>query len=76
MSESVARSIETAILEVFTDASVVVHIGSPGHYSIEVTDASFAGQNTLTRQRRVYATIKELMAGIMPARNAAARAAA
>lgn len=63
MSQPVADAIEKAVSAAFPDGQITVTIGTPGHFSIEVVDASFAGQNTLTRQRRVYATITELMAG-------------
>jgi acid stress-induced BolA-like protein IbaG/YrbA len=37
--------------------------GGGGHYEITVTSEAFAGLNRVKRQRLVYSSIKDLMAG-------------
>lgn len=61
--EAIADKLRTCILEALPDATVKVTLGSPGHYSLEVTSPTFEGQNTLARQRTVYAAITPWMAG-------------
>ncbi len=62
-AEAIATQLDEAIRAGIPDAEVVVTIGSPGHFSLEVTSASFEGQSLLQKQRSVYSTIKDLMAG-------------
>jgi len=61
--DDVAAALRQAILGAIPGASVDVTAGSPGHFEIRVTSKSFAGQSMVQQQQRVYAAIKELMAG-------------
>ena len=55
--------LEAAIRTAFPDAEIRVDALSPGHFAIEVVDASFDGLSRVKQQQAVYASIKELMAG-------------
>jgi acid stress-induced BolA-like protein IbaG/YrbA len=63
MSEQIAKQLHDAIVTRLPDATVEVTIGSPGHYSLQVTSAEFVGQKPLAKQRLVYSAIAHLMAG-------------
>jgi len=60
-AETIQR-IRSAILETLPTATVEVS-GSGGHFQIRVVSGAFEGENTLRRQRRVYAAIASLMKG-------------
>jgi stress-induced morphogen len=66
-SPSAARDItgelERAISAAFSGATIEVRAKSPGHFEIRVVSASFAEQNRVTQQQRVYAAIAHLMKG-------------
>lgn len=63
MSEDIAKQLHAAVVSKLPDARVEVTIGSPGHYSLEVSSAAFAGKTPLAKQRLVYAAISHLMGG-------------
>lgn len=63
MSEQIAKQLHDAIIAKLPGSTVEVTIGSPGHYSLEVTSAAFADQKPLAKQRMVYSAIAHLMAG-------------
>jgi len=53
------RAVRTAL----PDAVVEVEAGSPGHFSLSVVSAAFAGLPRVRQQQKVYAAIAHLMAG-------------
>jgi acid stress-induced BolA-like protein IbaG/YrbA len=59
----IANQISDAISGSLPGAVVMVTVGQPGHFSISVRWAEFAGKNRLTCQRLVYKAIAPLMAG-------------
>jgi stress-induced morphogen len=61
--DDIADALREAILAAIPDASIDVVPGSPGHFEIRVISKTFAGQSMVQQQQRVYAAIKELMAG-------------
>jgi len=61
MSEHIAKQLHEAVAAKLPGASVEVTIGSPGHYSLEVTSAQFEGKTPLAKQRLVYGAIAHLM---------------
>ena len=61
--EDIAAALREAILGAIPGASIDVTPGSPGHFEIRVASKSFAGQSMVQQQQRVYAAIKDLMAG-------------
>lgn len=63
MSEHIAKQLHEAVAAKLPDATVEVTIGSPGHYSLAVTSAAFAGKTPVAKQRLVYSAISHLMAG-------------
>ena len=63
MSEDIAKQLHAAVVSKLPDARVEVTIGSPGHYSLEVSSAAFAGKTPLAKQRLVYSAISHLMGG-------------
>jgi acid stress-induced BolA-like protein IbaG/YrbA len=63
MSEQTAKLLHEAVAAKLPDATVEVTIGSPGHYSLAVTSAAFAGKTPVAKQRLVYSAISHLMAG-------------
>ncbi len=63
MSEQIAKQLHAAILAKLPDANIEVTLGSPGHYSLEVTSTQFEGQKPLSKQRMVYSAIAHLMGG-------------
>lgn len=63
MSEQVAKLLHEAVASQLPDAAIEVTIGSPGHYSLAVTSAEFAGKTPVAKQRLVYSAIRHLMAG-------------
>ncbi|MFV8754645.1 BolA/IbaG family iron-sulfur metabolism protein [Nannocystaceae bacterium ST9] len=62
-AQAIAEQLHDAILAKLPGSAVEVTIGSPGHYSLAVSSAEFAGKTTLAKQRLVYAAITHLMAG-------------
>jgi stress-induced morphogen len=63
MSEHIAKQLHEAVVTQLPDATIEVTIGSPGHYSLAVTSAAFAGKTPVAKQRLVYSAIRHLMAG-------------
>lgn len=63
MSEQIAKQLHEAITAKLPGSTVEVTIGSPGHYSLEVTSTAFADQKPLAKQRLVYSAIAHLMGG-------------
>ena len=63
--DDVAAALREAILATIPDATVQVAPGTPGHFEIRVASKTFAGQSLVQQQQRVYAAIKDLMAGDM-----------
>jgi acid stress-induced BolA-like protein IbaG/YrbA len=63
MSELIAKQLHEAVAAKLPDATVEVTIGSPGHYTLAVTSAAFAGKTPVAKQRLVYSAISHLMAG-------------
>ena len=53
------RAVEAAL----PGAAVEVEAGSPGHFSLSVVSAAFAGLARVRQQQKVYAAIAHLMAG-------------
>jgi stress-induced morphogen len=62
-ADDVAAALREAILGAIPDAAIDVTPANPGHFELRVTARSFAGQSMLQQQQRVYAAIKDLMAG-------------
>ncbi len=58
-----ASEIETLIREAFPDAQISVEGDDGAHFSAEVIDESFRGQNRVQQQRAVYAALKGKMDG-------------
>ncbi|QQA44810.1 BolA family protein [Pelagovum pacificum] len=58
-----AHEIEDLIREAFPDARVTVEGDDGAHFSAEVVDESFRGQNRVQQQRAVYAALKGKMDG-------------
>ena len=60
-----AQEIEDLIRASFPDAQITITdlAGDGNHYSAEVIDTSFAGQNRVQQQRAVYASLKGKMDG-------------
>lgn len=56
------EAIRDSIVGAIPDAQVHVE-GSGGHFVIEVVSQVFEGKSLLQKQRLVYRSIKELMAG-------------
>ncbi len=63
MSEHIAKQLHEAISTKLAGSTVEVTIGAPGHYSLEVSSAEFAGHTPLAKQRMVYSAIAHLMGG-------------
>jgi acid stress-induced BolA-like protein IbaG/YrbA len=61
--EEVAGRLRAQIEAALPDARVEVEAESPGHFSITVESASFEGLSRVKQQQRVYAAIRDLMAG-------------
>jgi stress-induced morphogen len=61
--DEIAAALREAILGAIPDAGIQVIPNSPGHFEIQVRSKSFAGQSMVQQQQRVYAAIKDLMAG-------------
>ena len=59
LADQLQRAVEAAL----PDAQVEVEAGSPGHFSLHVVSAAFAGLPRVRQQQRVYAAIAHLMAG-------------
>ena len=57
--DELRRALKTAL----PDAAVEVEAGSPGHFTLSVVSAAFAGLPRVRQQQRVYAAIAHLMAG-------------
>ena len=60
-----AREIEDLIRATFPDAEITITdlAGDGNHYSAEVIDESFRGQNRVQQQRAVNVALKEVLAG-------------
>lgn len=58
-----AFEIERLIRIAFPDASIRVEGDDGAHFSAEVIDESFRGQNRVQQQRAVYAALKGAMDG-------------
>ena len=60
-----AQDIEALIREAFPEAQITITdlAGDGNHYAAEVTDASFAGKNSVQQHRAVYAALKGKMDG-------------
>lgn len=58
-----ARDIEKLIRQAFPHAQVQVQGDDGQHFSAEVIDESFRGQNRVQQQRAVYAALKGKMDG-------------
>ncbi len=58
-----ASEIEALIRETFPDALIIVEGDDGAHFSAEVIDESFRGQNRVQQQRAVYAALKGKMDG-------------
>jgi acid stress-induced BolA-like protein IbaG/YrbA len=61
--EAVAEELRRAVLAALPDAAVEVDAGSPGHFTLSVVSAAFAGLPRVRQQQKVYAAIAHLMAG-------------
>jgi acid stress-induced BolA-like protein IbaG/YrbA len=61
--ETVAEELRRAVLAALPGAAVEVGIGSPGHFTLAVVSAAFAGLPRVRQQQQVYAAIAPLMAG-------------
>jgi acid stress-induced BolA-like protein IbaG/YrbA len=61
--EAVAEELRRAVLAALPGADVEVEIGSPGHFTLSVASAAFAGLPRVRQQQQVYAAIAHLMAG-------------
>jgi acid stress-induced BolA-like protein IbaG/YrbA len=59
----ISNQLERAIVGALADAVVQVSAASPGHFSLVVTSAAFAGKSRLARQKLVYQAIAPLMQG-------------
>jgi acid stress-induced BolA-like protein IbaG/YrbA len=55
--------LRAALRAALPDAAVEVEAGSPGHFSLSVVSAAFAGLPRVRQQQKVYAAIAHLMAG-------------
>jgi len=55
--------LRAALRTALPDAAVEVEAGSPGHFSLSVVSAAFAGLPRVRQQQKVYAAIAHLMAG-------------
>ena len=62
-AEDIAKQLHEAIATKLPDARIEVSIGSPGHYSLHVSSAEFAGKRAVAKQRLVYSAIAHLMGG-------------
>ena len=58
-----AHDLETMIREAFPDAKIRVEGDDGVHFSAEVIDESFRGQNRVQQQRAVYAALQGRMDG-------------
>ena len=58
-----ATDIEALIRETFPDATITVQGDDGAHFSAEVIDESFRGQNRVQQQRAVMAALKGKMDG-------------
>jgi len=61
--DDISAALREAILVAIPGATIAVTPGSPGHFEIRVISKTFAGQSMVQQQQRVYAAIKDLMAG-------------
>ena len=59
----VVGELEAAIVAAIPGAQATVTPISPGHFEVEVVSAEFEGLARVKQQQRVYAAIKEWMAG-------------
>ena len=63
MSEQIAKQLHEAISTKLPGSTVEVTIGTPGHYTLDVTSSEFEGKSLLAKQRLVYSAITHLMGG-------------
>lgn len=63
MSEQIAKQLHEAIAAKLPNATIEVTIGTPGHYTLDVTSGEFEGKNLLAKQRLVLSAISHLMGG-------------
>jgi acid stress-induced BolA-like protein IbaG/YrbA len=56
-------ALKSAVRAALPDAVVEATAGSPGHFSLSVVSAAFAGLPRVRQQQQVYAAIAHLMAG-------------
>jgi acid stress-induced BolA-like protein IbaG/YrbA len=61
--QDLAAQMRRAIESVIPESQVEVVPGSPGHFTIRVVSAAFAGLSRVRQQQRVYAAIAHLMQG-------------
>jgi acid stress-induced BolA-like protein IbaG/YrbA len=61
--QELAAELRRAIEGALPGAQVEVAAGSPGHFSIRVVSAAFAGVSRLRQQQQVYGAIAHLMQG-------------
>jgi len=61
--EELRARLEAAIRAHFPDAKIEVSASSPGHFEVTVVSPLFLGLPRVKQQQRVYAAIRELMAG-------------
>jgi acid stress-induced BolA-like protein IbaG/YrbA len=61
--EALVAQLADAVRGALPDAQVEVQAGSPGHFAIRVTSATFEGLSRVRQQQQVYAAIEHLMAG-------------
>lgn len=62
-ASAIVADLERAILEAIPGAEVAVSALSPGHFSIRVVSAAFAGKARVPQQQLVYGAIAHLMKG-------------
>lgn len=63
MSEQIAKQLHEAIAAKLPGSTVEVTIGTPGHYTLDVTSSAFEGKSLVAKQRLVYSAITHLMGG-------------
>jgi acid stress-induced BolA-like protein IbaG/YrbA len=61
--EALAAELANAVRAALPDAEVEVGVGGPGHFTLDVASAAFAGLSRVRQQQQVYAAIQHLMAG-------------
>ncbi len=64
--QAVVRQLREAIEAAIPGARADVSAASPGHFVLQVSSETFAGQSRVAQQQGVYAAIKHLMDGETP----------